>query len=76
MIFSEENFPSEADNNDNLTADEDEVELNIGKQVPYKCSSQEQNCCETCLLPKAVLHGFSYLSRHLYIIHIAFSLRI
>lgn len=29
VIFSEENFPSEADNNDNLTADEDEVELNI-----------------------------------------------
>jgi len=61
MIFSEENFPSEADNNVNLTADEDEVELNIGKQVPYRCSSQENKCYETCLLPKAVLLVFHIL---------------
>lgn len=54
MIFSEENFPSEADNNDNLTADEDEVELNIGKQVLRKCY-------ETCLLRKAVILVFDIL---------------
>ncbi|KAL2966239.1 hypothetical protein AAZX31_16G104900 [Glycine max] len=29
-IFSNENFPCDADNNDNLTVDEDELELNIG----------------------------------------------
>ncbi|KAH1234380.1 Syntaxin-binding protein 5 [Glycine max] len=28
-IFSNENFPCDADNNDNLTVDEDEIELNI-----------------------------------------------
>ena len=33
-IFSNENFPCDADNNDNLTVDEDEIELNIGKKVP------------------------------------------
>lgn len=33
-IFSTENFPCDADNNDNLTVDEDELELNIGTEVP------------------------------------------
>lgn len=44
VIFSKENFPSIADNNDNLAIDEDEVELNIGMKESYKCSSShEQN---------------------------------
>lgn len=34
VIFSNENFPSDADNNDNQTVDKDELELNIGKKVP------------------------------------------
>lgn len=39
VIFSNENFPCDVDNNDNLTIDEDEVELNIGRKVPYKCAT-------------------------------------
>ena len=33
-IFSTENFPCDADNNDNLTGDEDKLELDIGTEVP------------------------------------------
>lgn len=34
VIFSNENFPSVADNNENLNVNEDELELNIGMKVP------------------------------------------
>lgn len=40
VIFSDENFPCDVDNKDNLTVDEDELELNIGIKVPYKCATE------------------------------------
>lgn len=40
VIFSDENFPCDVDNKDNLTVDEDELELNIGMKVPNKCATE------------------------------------
>lgn len=40
-IFSNENFPCDADNNnDNLTVDEDDLELSIGRKVSCICATE------------------------------------
>lgn len=40
-IFSNANFPCDADNNDNPTVDEDhQLELNIGITMPYICATE------------------------------------
>ena len=40
VIFSNANFPCDADNNDNQTVDEDDLELNIGMKLPWICATE------------------------------------
>lgn len=39
-IFSNANFPSGDNNNDNPTEDENQLELNIGTTMPQLCSTE------------------------------------
>jgi hypothetical protein len=75
VIFSKENFPCDTDDNDNLTIDEDEVELNIGMKVPYKCDVENEYYIAFNMTQKIVACPneflvFHILCSHLFVVHI------